>query len=126
METFTTNPATRIGHVHLRVSDLERAVSFYRDALGFSIFADGRQADVPAVFLAAGDYHHHIGLNTFQSANGTPAPAGHTGLHHAAIVYPNRHALIHTVNHFMAARSVCTCVTLMAMVWSCITTPREA
>jgi catechol 2,3-dioxygenase len=97
MNSFTTHPATSIGHVHLRVANLDRAVDFYRDALGFTVFADGRRIGVPAVFLAAGEYHHHIGLNTFQSANGTPAPAGHTGLQHAAILYPDRAALARAV-----------------------------
>jgi catechol 2,3-dioxygenase len=101
MDTFTSHPATRIGHVHLRVGDLEKYVAFYRDLLGFSVFADGRQIGVPTVFLAAGEYHHHIGLNTFQSANGTPAPMGHTGLHHAAILYPDRRELAKAVRRLL-------------------------
>jgi catechol 2,3-dioxygenase len=71
--------SVRIGHAHLRVSDLERATAFYRDVLGFSVVADGRPAGLQAVFLAAGDYHHHIALNTWLSKDGTPPPVGHTG-----------------------------------------------
>lgn len=78
---------TRIGHIHLKVSDLDRAVAFYRDALGFEVMQ--RYAN-QAAFLSAGGYHHHIGLNTWESAGG-PAPApGTTGLYHFAILYPNR------------------------------------
>src|SRR6476661_7098779 len=67
------HPAVRVGHVHLRVVDLDRSLAFYRDALGFGVTADGRPLGLPAVFLAAGDYHHHIGLNTFAGA-GAPPP----------------------------------------------------
>ncbi len=79
-----------IGHVHLRVADLERAVAFYRDILGFPVTA--RYGD-QAAFLGAGGYHHHIGLNTWNSKGGTPPPDGHTGLYHAAFLYPDRAAL---------------------------------
>src|SRR5437764_11235630 len=80
-------PQTRIGHVHLKVSDLERAIQFYRDVLGFELTQRyGRQA----AFLSAGGYHHHIGLNTWESAGGSPPPEGATGLYHLAIVYPSR------------------------------------
>jgi catechol 2,3-dioxygenase len=80
-------PQTRIGHVHLKVSDLERAIQFYRDVLGFELTQRyGRQA----AFLSAGGYHHHIGLNTWESAGGSPPPEGATGLYHLAIVYPTR------------------------------------
>ncbi len=93
MSHMTIHPAARIGHVHLRVADLERATAFYRDALGFAVIADARAAGLPIVLLAAGDYHHHLALNTFESAGGTPPPPGHTGLHHMAILYPDRDAL---------------------------------
>jgi catechol 2,3-dioxygenase len=83
------HPDVRIGHVHLRVAELERATAFYRDVLGFSVTADGRAFGMQATFLAAGDYHHHIALNTWLSAGGAPPPHGHTGLHHFAIVYPS-------------------------------------
>ncbi|QDY69674.1 VOC family protein [Qingshengfaniella alkalisoli] len=88
-----TNPISsdvRIGHVHLKVADLDRSVAFYRDVLGFEVQQYyGRRA----AFLSAGGYHHHIGLNTWESANGTPPPHGHTGLFHAAILYPDRASL---------------------------------
>ena len=88
----------RIGHVHLRVADLDRALAFYRDLLGFAVTADGRRFGVPLVTLAAGEYHHHIALNTFASAGGTPPPAGHTGLHHVALLYPDQEALSKAVS----------------------------
>jgi catechol 2,3-dioxygenase len=93
------DPATRIGHVHLKVADLDRALAFYRDVLGFEI--TGR---VPgAVFIAAGDYHHHIGLNTWESRGGAPPPRGTTGLYHIAIVYPTRAALADALRRLAAA-----------------------
>src|SRR5947208_5129225 len=80
-------PQTRIGHVHLKVSDLERAIRFYRDVLGFELTQRyGREA----AFLSAGGYHHHIGLNSWESAGGSPPPPGTTGLYHLAILYPTR------------------------------------
>lgn len=81
---------TRIGHVHLRVADLERALGFYCGVLGFELMQ--RLGD-RAAFVSAGGYHHHIGLNTWESRDGSPPPAGHTGLYHAAIRYPTRAAL---------------------------------
>jgi catechol 2,3-dioxygenase len=84
------HPQTRIGHVHLKVSDLERAVAFYRDALGFALTQ--RYGD-SAVFMSAGGYHHHLGLNTWESRGGSPPPAGTTGLYHFAILYPDRNEL---------------------------------
>ena len=83
----------RIGHVHLKVADLDRAIAFYRDALGLNVTVDGREYGFDAAFLAAGDYHHHIGLNSFDSAGGAPPPAEHTGLYHVAFVYPDRDGL---------------------------------
>jgi catechol 2,3-dioxygenase len=83
------DPGTDIGHVHLRVSDLDRAVRFYTEALGFEL-----EARMPgAAFLGAGGYHHHIGLNTWQSEGGSSPPPGSTGLFHFAIRYPTRAAL---------------------------------
>ena len=79
-----------IGHVHLRVSDLDRAIGFYRDLMGFDLLV--RLGD-EAAFLSAGGYHHHIGLNTWQSAGGSPPPHGSTGLYHFAINYPERRDL---------------------------------
>jgi catechol 2,3-dioxygenase len=87
---MTIDPGADIGHVHLKVADLERAVSFYRDVLGFELqLRYGNEA----AFLSAGGYHHHIGLNTWQSRGGSPPPPGSTGLFHYAIRYPTRRAL---------------------------------
>jgi catechol 2,3-dioxygenase len=86
--------AVGIGHVHLRVADLDRAVAFYRHALGLALNAYGPDLGAPgAAFLAAGGYHHHVGLNTWESEGGTPPPPGHTGLYHVAILYPDRRQL---------------------------------
>src|SRR5438309_4262177 len=88
--TDTSIPAeTRIGHVHLKVADLERAIGFYRDYLGFDLLFNMGSA----AFLSAGGYHHHIGLNTWESKDGSPPPPGTTGLFHVAIRYPSRKAL---------------------------------
>ena len=86
------DPGVDIGHVHLKVADLDRAVAFYSDILGFEV--KQRMGD-QAAFLAAGDYHHHIGLNTWESKGGSPPPPGSTGLYHTAIRYPSRAALAH-------------------------------
>jgi len=86
-DTTPIHPETRIGHVHLKVSDLERAVGFYRDALGFEV---QQYFDNSAAFLSAGGYHHHIGLNTWESKGAAPPPQRTTGLYHLAILYPNR------------------------------------
>src|SRR5437763_17186603 len=97
---MTIDPNTRIGHVHLTVSDLDRALAFYRDVLGFEVTSRyGRDA----VFLSAGGYHHHIGLNTW-AGRGAPAPApGTTGLYHFAILYPDRRTLAASVRRVLAA-----------------------
>jgi catechol 2,3-dioxygenase-like lactoylglutathione lyase family enzyme len=88
--TKTSIPAeTRIGHVHLKVADLERAIGFYRDYLGFDLLFTFESA----AFLSAGGYHHHIGLNTWESKNGSPPSPGTTGLYHFAINYPTRHPI---------------------------------
>jgi catechol 2,3-dioxygenase len=84
----------------LRVADLERAVAFYTDVLGFTLMA---RMGSGAAFLAAGDYHHHIGLNTWDSAGGTPPPPGHTGLYHAAFLYPDRRSLAQALRRVLAA-----------------------
>ena len=104
MTIETIHPAVRVGHVHLRVSDLDRAIAFYRDVLGFEVPLDLRDVGIPAVFLAAGDYHHHVALNTFESEGGTPAPAGHTGLFHVAIRYPTRVALADALRRLVDSR----------------------
>ena len=80
-------PGMDIGHVHLRVSDLDRSVAFYRDVLGFELRG---QLSIGVAFLADGDYHHHIALNTFESAGGPPPPAGSTGLFHFAIRFDDQ------------------------------------
>jgi catechol 2,3-dioxygenase len=88
--TNLIDPGTRIGHVHLKVADLERALGFYCGVLGFQLTQRyGRQA----AFVSAGGYHHHIGLNTWESLGGSPPPSGSTGLYHLAILYPTRAAL---------------------------------
>ena len=97
----TTKRVPVIGHVHLRVADLDRAIQFYQNVLGFSVTAYGPDMGLPAAFLAAGDYHHHIGLNTFHSLGGTPPPEGHTGLHHVAFLYPDRDALSAAVHQLV-------------------------
>jgi len=93
------DPRTRIGHVHLTVSDLERSLAFYRDALGFQITA---RYGPDAVFLSAGGYHHHIGLNTWAGRGAPRPPEGSTGLYHFAILYPDRTALAEAVRRVLA------------------------
>lgn len=88
--TNPVHPQARIGHVHLKVADLDRAIAFYSGVLGFEVT---QKYGTQAAFLAAGDYHHHIGLNTWESRNGTPPPPGHTGLYHTAFLYPDRASL---------------------------------
>jgi catechol 2,3-dioxygenase len=87
---MSIDPRVDIGHVHLKVADIERSLGFYRDVLGFEVqqrFGDS------AAFISAGGYHHHIGLNTWESKGGSPAPPGTTGLYHVAIRYPDRPTL---------------------------------
>lgn len=96
----TIDPGTRIGHVHLKVADIERALAFYRDVLGFEIT---QRYGSQAVFLSAGGYHHHIALNTWESRGGSPPPHGTTGLYHVAIVYPTRAALADALRRVGAA-----------------------
>ena len=84
---YSTPKNTKIGHVHLKVSNIDRSLKFYCDILGFSL--KQRISDQVA-FIAAGNYHHHIGLNTWESKNGSPPALGTTGLYHTAIVYPTR------------------------------------
>ncbi len=84
------HPQTRVGHVHLKVADLDRAIAFYSGLLGFDVTQ--RYSD-QAAFLSAGGYHHHIGLNTWDSKGGNPPPPGHTGLYHSAFLFADRKAL---------------------------------
>ena len=89
-----------VGHIHLTVADLDRALSFYRDLLGFEVSA--RYGD-SAVFLSSGGYHHHIGLNTWAGTDAKPAPAGHTGMYHVAFLYPTRKSLANALKRIVDA-----------------------
>ena len=91
---------TRIGHVHLKVADLDRALSFYCGVLGFELM---QRYGSQAAFLSAGGYHHHIGLNTWESLGGKPPPPGSTGLYHMAILYPTRAELADALRRVQAA-----------------------
>jgi catechol 2,3-dioxygenase len=94
------HPHTRIGHVHLKVADLERALNFYCGVLGFELM---QRMGTQAAFISAGGYHHHIGLNTWESRGGPPPPPGTTGLYHTAILYPTRAALADALRRVLAA-----------------------
>lgn len=94
------DPGVDIGHVHLKVSDLERALTFYCDVLGFEL---QQKYGTQAAFISAGGYHHHIGLNTWESEGGPPPPRGTTGLYHVAIRYPTRAALADALLRLMEA-----------------------
>jgi len=94
------HPEVSIGHVHLKVADLERSLGFYRDVLGFEVT---QRYGPGAAFLSAGGYHHNLGLNTWGSLAGPPPPAGTTGLFHLAILYPTRAALAAALRHLMDA-----------------------
>lgn len=97
---MTIHPETRVGHVHLKVGNLDRAIAFYSGILGFAVTQRyGKQA----AFLSAGGYHHHIGLNTWESLGSTPPPAGHTGLYHSAFLFPDRKALAQVLKRLVAA-----------------------
>jgi len=94
------DPATRIGHVHLKVADLERSLRFYCGVLGFELT---QRYGSQAAFVSAGGYHHHLGLNTWETLAGSPPPAGATGLYHVAILYPTRTALADALRRLIAA-----------------------
>jgi len=97
---MTIHPETRVGHVHLKVADLDRAIGFYSGILGFDVTQRyGKQA----AFLSAGGYHHHIGLNTWDSLGGTPPPPGHTGLYHSAFLFPDRKSLAQVLKRLVEA-----------------------
>jgi catechol 2,3-dioxygenase len=103
MTTENTHPIdsqVRIGHVHLKVADLERALGFYCGVLGFQIT---QRYGTQAAFISAGGYHHHIGLNTWESLGGSPPPPGTTGLYHTAILYPTRMALAEALQRLIVA-----------------------
>ena len=123
------DPGVDIGHVHLKVADIDRALGFWRDVLGFELTGAARRS---AAFLSAGGYHHHIGLNTWESSGGPPPPRGTTGLYHVAIRYPTRAALADalrrvargrasslTAPQITASARPSTCVTLTATESSC-------
>jgi catechol 2,3-dioxygenase len=94
------DPQVRIGHVHLKVADIERALGFYCGVLGFALT---QRYGPDAAFVAAGGYHHHIGLNTWESQGGVPPPPGTTGLYHLAVLYPTRAALADALRRLVAA-----------------------
>ena len=94
------DPRVGVGHVHLKVADLDRAISFYRDVLGFDLMQ--RMGD-QAAFLSAGGYHHHVGLNTWESRGGSPPPRGATGLFHAAFLFPDRRSLAQVLRRVVDA-----------------------
>ena len=96
----TVDPGVRIGHVHLKVADLERALAFYRDVLGFEVTT----TRPGAAFLSAGGYHHHIALNTWESRGGKPPAPGTTGLYHVAILYPTRRLLAEALRRLIDAK----------------------
>ncbi|HEX7905536.1 MAG TPA: VOC family protein [Chitinophagaceae bacterium] len=99
--SYTVPAGTRIGHVHLKVADLERSLQFYRDLLGFELqqyYGDG------AAFISAGGYHHHIGLNTWHSKGAPPAPVKAPGLFHTAILYPTRKDLAIVLKRLIDAK----------------------
>jgi catechol 2,3-dioxygenase len=95
------DPQVRIGHVHLKVSDLERSLGFYCGVLGFELM---QRLGTEAAFISAGGYHHHIGLNTWESLGGAPPPPGSTGLFHVAILYPDRARLGDALRRLLAAK----------------------
>ncbi len=94
------DPAVRIGHVHLKVADLQRSLDFYVGVLGFELM---QKFGHSAAFISAGGYHHHIGLNTWESLGGSPPAPGTTGLYHTAILYPNRAALADALRRLLSA-----------------------
>lgn len=97
---MSIHPETRVGHVHLKVADLDRAIAFYSGILGFDVT---QRYGTQAAFLSAGGYHHHIGLNTWESLGGSPPPAGHTGLYHSAFLFPDRKALAQVLKRLVDA-----------------------
>jgi len=94
------NSGVRVGHVHLKVADVERALGFYRDILGFQLM---QRYGTQAAFLSAGGYHHHIGLNSWESRGGSPPAHGTTGLYHVALLYPTRAELADALSRLIAA-----------------------
>ena len=99
-QTIPIHPGTRIGHVHLKVANLQRSLDFYCAVLGFELV---QRYGTQAAFISAGGYHHHIGLNTWESQGGSPPPPGTTGLYHLAILYPTRAALADALRRLIKA-----------------------
>ena len=93
-------PHPHVGHIHLTVANLDRSLTFYRDLLGFQVSATYGDS---AIFLSAGGYHHHIGLNTWAGTDAKPAPHGHTGMYHVAFLYPDRKSLANVLKKIIAA-----------------------
>ena len=100
LTTRPIDPGTRLGHVHLKVADIERSLAFYCGVLGFEVMQRWGQ---DAAFISAGGYHHHIGLNTWESRGASPPPPGRTGLYHLAILYPTRGTLADALRRLIAA-----------------------
>ena len=100
MSVASIDPGVRIGHVHLKVADIDRALDFYCGALGFQLM---QRRGPQAAFISAGGYHHHIGLNTWESRGGNPPPPDTTGLYHLAVLYPTRAALADALRRLIAA-----------------------
>ena len=98
--TYRAHPETYVGHIHLKVSDLDRSIAFYRDVMGFDLI---QRYGPSAAFLSAGGYHHHIGLNTWESAGAAPGPRRAPGLYHVAFLYPDRTALAQALANVVAA-----------------------
>ena len=98
--TRPIDPGVRIGHVHLKVADLDRALRFWRDVIGLE---EQQRMGERAVFLSAGGYHHHVALNTWESAGGSPPPPGSTGLYHVALLYPDRPSLAAALRRVLEA-----------------------
>jgi catechol 2,3-dioxygenase len=101
MTTVPINPGVRIGHVHLKVADIDRALAFYCGVLGFEVT---QRVGQQVAFISAGGYHHHIGLNTWESRGGSPPPLGTTGLYHLAILYPTRAQLADALRRLIEAK----------------------
>lgn len=101
MSTDTSiHPQVRVGHIHLKVADLDRAIAFYHDVLGFDVT---QRMGSGAAFLSAGGYHHHVGLNTWESQGGSAPPPGTTGLYHVAFLYPTRRSLAEALQRVLRA-----------------------
>jgi catechol 2,3-dioxygenase len=99
-QAYTAPAGTRIGHVHLKVADLERSIAFYRDVIGLEVM---QRYGPQAAFLSAGGYHHHLGLNTWESLGGPRPPRHSVGLYHTAFLYPDRPALARALKRVLAA-----------------------